>query len=375
MRSDRLKTLLAPSVRKRIAGGFAVVLVLLVALAGVTMRLMLPLDAGAVAGPRGQRQSGGGDAVSLQVGDAQARVVQYALSATMADQKAAQDSLARLDQAIAQATATGGQDDGGLAALAGRYRDSVDATFAAVELRRAGIERMQTAGTEIRTIVSAITQALEAAADPELVRSGLRLAQGFLASDAAASRFLASRNPADSNIAAAALASVPAGIEEVGRLGGDNRRIRRFVAALEKPLATYGEALQSVVAADDQLRRAASLRDGASDTVLAAAAAERERAAASQRAAVGSMLDSVGSVRRLLLVASLAALAIGLVLAILIGRERRAADRAGHARHAAPGRGRFLPGFPGYSRHEPARRDRPDGAGPAGVPLQRHEGA
>ena len=119
MRSDRLKTLLAPSVRKRIAGGFAVVLVLLVALAGVTMRLVLPLDAGAILVREDSARAEAAALVSLQVGDARARVVQYALSATMADQKAAQDSLARLDQAIAQATTTGGQDDGGLAALAG----------------------------------------------------------------------------------------------------------------------------------------------------------------------------------------------------------------------------------------------------------------
>ena len=47
MASDWLKTLLAPSLRKRIAGGFAVLLVLLVALAGVTLWLLGPLDAGA----------------------------------------------------------------------------------------------------------------------------------------------------------------------------------------------------------------------------------------------------------------------------------------------------------------------------------------
>ena len=47
MASERLKTLLAPSVGKHIAGGFAVLLVLLVALAGVTLRLILPIDAGA----------------------------------------------------------------------------------------------------------------------------------------------------------------------------------------------------------------------------------------------------------------------------------------------------------------------------------------
>ncbi len=320
MASDWLKTLLAPSLRKRIAGGFAVVLVLLVALAGVTLWLMAPLadDAGRVRADSARAEAA--TAVSLQVGNAHARVVQYALSATMTDQQAAQDSLARLDQAIAASAASGG-DEGGLAALASRYRGSADSTFAAVQLRRAAIDHMQVAGTEIRTITSAIAQALEPETDGELIRSGLRLGQSFQESDAAASRFLATRNPADSNIAATALSGVQPGIDELARLGADNRRIRRFVAALEKPLAVYAEALQGVVAADEQLRLAAAARDDASAAVLGAAAAERDRAAESQRAAVGSMLDSVGSLRGVLLVVSLVAVGIGLALAVLISRS------------------------------------------------------
>ena len=326
MVSDRLKTLLAPSVRKRIAGGFAVVLVLLVALAVVTLRLLVPLDAGAGRVSADSAKAEAATAVALQVGDARARVAQYALSASLTDQTAARDSLARLGQAIAATAVNARHGDSkgaqvALAALAARYRISVDGTFAAVAARRAGIEHLQTASTEIRTITSAIAQALETETDADLIRGGLRLAQGFAETDIAASRFLASRSPADSDIAFTALKAVPAGLDDLTRLAGENRRIRRFIAALEQPMAVYAEALQGVVAADEQLRRATAERDAASEAVLGAAAAERERAAGSQRVAVVSMLESVGSVRGLLLVASLAAVGIGLALAVLIGRS------------------------------------------------------
>ena len=322
MASERLKTLLAPSVGKHIAGGFAVLLVLLVALAGVTLRLILPIDAGAARVRADSANAEVATAVSLDVSNAHVRVVQYALSATMADQKVAQDSLTRLDQAITASAARdgGGRDDAGLAALAARYRRSADGTFAAVGQRRAAIERIRSAGTDIRTIASAIGQALESETDPDLVRGGARLVQGFQESDAASSRFLASRNPADSNIAADSLASLPVAAEDLVRLAGDNRRIQRFVKALKQPLAVYAAALQGVVAADDQLQRAAVERNAASEAVLGAAVAERDRATASQREAVGSMLGSVGSVRRLLLLASLAAVGIGLALTVLISR-------------------------------------------------------
>ena len=315
MARDRMKALLVPSVRTRIAGGFAVVLVLLVALSGVTFRLMVPVGADALKVRADSAVAEASTAVSLQVADAHAHVVQYALSAALADQKAAQDSLAKLGRTLSGA---GGAT--GMTGLADRYRSSVDSTFAAVGMRSEAIGLMQTSGAEIRTITSAIVQALEAGTDADLARGGMRLAESFLESDAAAARFFASRSPADSNIAAAALRTVAPAVEDLARQAGDNRRIRRFVAALEKPLAAYGSALDSVIAADGKLLSAAAGRNAAADAVLGAAAAERDRAAESQREAVASMLGSVASVRRLLLVASIAAVGIGLALAVLIGR-------------------------------------------------------
>ncbi len=320
MTSLREQILLSRSVGMRVAGGFGTMLLLLVVLAAVTFELIKPVETGAVRVREDNISAEAATAVSLQLDDAHFRVVQYVLSANMADQKAATDSLVRLDQAILHATPDGGTGQIGFAALVSRYRASVDSTFAGVAQRRAAIEHLQTTGTEIGTITSAIGEVLEPETDAELVRSGLHLATRFQESDAAASRFLASRNPADSNIAAAALVKLPEAVEDLSRLAIDNRRIRRFVAALEKPLAAYGEALRNVVTADDQLRHAAEARNAAQDAALAAAAAERDRAAGSQRAAVDSMLDGVATVRELLLVASAVAVAFGIALAALIGR-------------------------------------------------------
>ncbi len=282
MASHHLKTLAAPLPGRHIAGGIAAVVALLVVLTGVAFRLLVPVDSGA--GPVQPDRAMGTDAasVSLLVGRTHARVAQYALSATIADQKAAEDSLAQLNERIAVTPAIG-QGERGLAALAGRYRASVESTFAAVALRRDSIDRMLNAGTEIRTITSAIALALESETDIDLIRGGMTLAQSFEESDAAAARFLASRTPADSNIAAHTLATVPTEVDGLARLAGDNRRIRRFVAALAKPLAVYAEALQDVVVANERLRLEAGRRDAASEAVLAAAAAERDRIVRSDR--------------------------------------------------------------------------------------------
>jgi diguanylate cyclase (GGDEF)-like protein len=335
MASNPLEISAAASVRRRIAGGFAVLLALLVALAGLTLRLMAPLDAGAERVRADSARAEAATEVALLISVVRVRVVRYSLSETMEDRKLAQDSLAELTQAIGRTAANGALEDNGLTALANSYCSIVESTFAAAGQRHAVVARLQEAGTKVRTLTSAIVLAADAGTDTGLLRSAMGLAQSFQESDAAASRFLASRSPVDSNIAASALAGVPPAIGELTRLAGDNRRIRRFLAALERPLAVFTEALQGVVAADEQLRLARAERAGAREAVFVHAVAERERAAASQRAAVGAMLDKVGSVRWLLLVASLAAVGTGLALAVLIGRALAAQFRRLTAAEAA----------------------------------------
>jgi len=308
MTSDHPQMPAVRAVSKRFVVGLAGLLALLLVLAGVTYRLLVPVDA-AFHGQDGGAIAEDATSVSLLVSQTHAHVAQYALSATMVDQKAAEDSLARFDQGIAM-TAASGHEQGELAVLARHYRASVENTFAAVALRRAGIDRLLTAGTEIRTIASAIVLALEAGTDSDVIRRGMALAQRLQESDAAAARFLASRTPADSNIAARTLATVPIDVEGLTRLAGENRRIRRFLAALAPPLAVYAGALQDVVAANERLRIAAGERDAASEAVLGAAAAAHDRIVRSDRVVLA--LDTV-----------LILLGLFLLLPVLLAQFRR----------------------------------------------------
>ena len=199
-----LPKLLAPSVRKRVFGGFAAVLLLLAALAVVALRSLDAVGAGASRVSEESAQATALTGVALLVGEARARVVQYALSATMDDQKAAQASLTELGQAIGR-SATGGE----LGPLAANYDAAVDAGIAAIEARRSSVEQMRGAATELRTIVSATTQLLDRDTEPVLMAAAARLADSFGASDGAAFRFVASRAPAFAWWAAKSSLGVP----------------------------------------------------------------------------------------------------------------------------------------------------------------------
>ena len=314
----RMPGLLAPSVRKRIFGGFAVILLLLGALAGVALRGLASVGAGAGRVSQDSAQAAASAEIALLVGEARTLVIQYALTATMDDQQAAQASLGRLDEAIKR----NGTDStaGDLQGLANRYRTAVDATIAAVEARRSAIEQMQAAATDLHTIVSATTQLLDRETDLVLLTAVARLAEGFGAADGASARFVASRTPAQANAAETESQALHGAIEALAGAAPENRRIQRFVKGMADPFDRFSKALQRVVAADENLRATTVAREAAAAAVLDAAATQRAHAADSQRTAITAMLDTTGSARKLSLLTSATAITIGLLLAAIIGR-------------------------------------------------------
>ncbi len=305
--------------RERVTAGFALLLLLLVGLAGLTSRLIAPIEAGGDRVRDASAMAEDSTDVALNVADARRLVAKYALSGAMADRKAAEDGLAALDKAITE-TRNDIAGSAGLAALTSKYRDIVDYSFAAVSERLAAIEQLQTSATEIHTIATAIADAMARETDPDLIRGGMRLAQSFQEADSAAQKFLATRGPADSRLALGALAGLPALLDEFASLAAGNRRLQRFASAMAPPLASFREGLGLVIAADESLRSLSAKRTAAALDVMAAAAETRQVATAQKRAAIAAMIDDVGSVRSLLLLASASAFLLGLGLAIGIGR-------------------------------------------------------
>ena len=315
-----LVRLFAASVRVRIFGGFAVVLALLVALAVVALRSMQSVGVEAARVSQDSAQATAATDVALRVGEARAQVVQYALSASMDDQHAAQGSLVRLDQAIEHNRGAGAAEGGNLQTLATRYRGAVDATITAIEAPRSSVEQLQAAEIDLRTIISAIAGLAQHDTDPGLLAAGAGAAQSFGATDGAASRFVASRTPAELNTAETALQELRGGLGALASVAGSNRRMQRFVTGVAEPLDRFEKGLQLVVAADERLRVATVARDAAATAVLGVAAERRQQAVQSQTEAVAAMLASTRSAYRLGLTTSVGAVGIGLVLALLIGR-------------------------------------------------------
>jgi methyl-accepting chemotaxis protein len=250
--------------------------------------------------------------------------MQYALSENDGDLATAQKALQALAESAKALTESETGDRAKLTDLAAReakYRAAVTAMIEAIGARRKSSADMTTAGTEVRTTVSATAAAVvRENASPEIVGKAVRLSEGFLNAQASAARFLASRNPADAGAAKSELEAMKAAVEAVKAGTTENRRVQRFTAALPEPTAKFERALAGVVAATDAFSAASVEREAAGKALLDAVAAMKSQSSAEQSDAIGRMNDVVRATRQFGITTAALALTIGVALAWLIGQ-------------------------------------------------------
>jgi methyl-accepting chemotaxis protein len=312
-----IQNLLFRSVARRIFGGFAVVLLLLAVLAVVGLGNMRAVADKAARVSLDSARSADSTEVALLVGEARALASQYARSATMDDQKAAREGLARLARRL-DGTGSAGSDE--LPALAARYIDAVTAEMEAVEARRLDVEQVRATATDLRTLVSAIVAALEREGDLAVVLAGAQAGQAFGQADSATWRFIALGMPAEANAATLAVQEFRQAMQALSTVATGSRRLQRFINGAAEPTNALAKGLQAVVQADERLRLATSAREAASAAVLQATSQQRQDAAVSQQAAIATMTDQTATAQRLTMAASAGAVTLGLVLAFAIGR-------------------------------------------------------
>ena len=199
------------------------------------------------------------------------------------------------------------------------YAGSVARMIDQIEQRQAATEALDKSATALKTTVSAVVAALIRENRLEQLPIGLRLQDTLQASAAAATRFLASRNPADSNSAMVELQGMRDQLEQLKPVAAESSRIRRFLAALAEPTQQFSAAVQALIATAEQFRLANADRDKAAGELTQLAGGLRSRSQSVQRhssQSLTAMVDQLGTIN--LFVAG-AALISGLLLAWLIG--------------------------------------------------------
>jgi HAMP domain-containing protein len=261
-----------------------------------------------------------------RVEEARTRVLDYALSENDGDLQRAQQSLTQLREAASALKLLEMSDEHRSASVTqitedqSKYGAAVDEMIQGIGDRRKHAASLGKAATEALTIVAAISTALVREKAPsEVLEKGMRLVEAFHTSNAAATRFLASRNPAEAAAASSELAAMRRVLDSLKADTTENRRIQRFAQALAEPIDQFERAVSGLVAATDRIAAAAASREAAGSALLNAASTMDAQILAEQTNAVGAMQRAVHASRDLGLCTSAGALALGVMLAWLIG--------------------------------------------------------
>ena len=315
------------SILQRVVAGMSVILLLLVGVSVDFWRTITDVYNNADYVNSSVAEASAVADFAAQVAETRSKVTQYALSENDSDLRAARRSLSALEgeiRPISSAYAWAAASDGvvdNLRRLTVRYENTVTGTIEAVNARRKDAAELGESSTELNTTVAAILEAIS----HDLNHAGalddaIRLMEAFHSSDESATRFLASRNPADSDIARTDMEAMGRALQALQARKVDNRRVQRFLNAMSEPFGRYKRAVGGLIEATDRFAHVTTDRNSAAVALIEATDQVRLTATEAQLGTVGGMLLTVASARWFGNLASLGAIVAGLALAFVIGR-------------------------------------------------------
>jgi methyl-accepting chemotaxis protein len=314
------------SVRHRIYGGISTILFLLIALSAIFLHGMRVVNFESEDVRTSARQTVVVSELAAWVGEVHSRIAQYALSENDADLQSTQRAIERLqlatravEKVYGEAGERPAQNVEYLKKLEGQYRRVLAETIEIISARRLQTVELSRNATELGTIVSAIVTVLSDTGSVGALGPAVRLMENFYSSKAIIARFLASRDPADSSRARVETDAMRRVLVELRALNIENKRIQRFLNAVSDPFDRYVKAIDALVAGTERYAAATVERQAVADELSEAAKTIQFSAAEAQIKAVQSMTTVVASSRSLGVMTAAIAIALGALLAVLIG--------------------------------------------------------
>lgn len=314
------------SVPARIAGGMGAILLLLVILSVISWQTIRAVENHADRVGTSVSEALAVGHLAALVGNTHSLVTQYAPSESDRDLQAAQRSLAQLQietRSVAEAYALERNRDGTidkLRGLADAYRDSVTAMIDVINDSRVHAATLVSSTKEMSTTVAAILETL--AHDPNnasAMDDAISLMEASHSSDVSATRFLASRDPADSDTTKVDVLAMRRALDALTVRRIDNRRVDRFLKAMAAPFQQYTTALKGLTDNTERFEHVASNRQTRAVALINATDQLQSASTEAQLGAVGGMQATVKSARRLGLLTSIGGIFVGVTLALLIG--------------------------------------------------------
>ncbi len=309
------------SIRLRIIGAFAVLLLLLIALGSNSLFAIRAVDRESLV------VKGGIDRTILitdlngQLRVAAGRSNLLATSETTVDLESLRKIMATLPGWADRIGIRVSSDDARTRAMAADiaiYCAEVDHIIDLVGTRQKNAAQAAEALANLQALASAIIE--RTIADPDLSMPGVKLLENLAASGASAFRYRVSRDPADAAAANRQLARAEAALAMI-RNDPKAAPVAKLVTATDAALARFKDALARLEAGTVEFARAAPLHLESADRMVADGVALRLDNGNMQRAAVAKMLATIEGARTFGLVATALAAVAGLVLSFALVRH------------------------------------------------------
>jgi CHASE3 domain sensor protein len=170
------------SIFQRIAGGFAVVLLLCSVLAFASLQGMHVIDRNVANSRATSTVALAAEGFASSLIELNYKVTRYALTGTTDDRETARQQLATVNEALGKVASTAGQDKPAVAKLGdafGQYQATTEETFKAVSARFAAAEDLKKTSIALGNMCSAINARLVKDKLDEALPIGLRLQESM----------------------------------------------------------------------------------------------------------------------------------------------------------------------------------------------------
>jgi methyl-accepting chemotaxis protein len=305
------------SISQRIAGGFALVLLLLTASSGLALRGAGTVEHDAASAARGAEAAQAAAQFGFVINETRRTLINYVRTESGDVLIAARDNLKRMAAAGAAATVSAADEAQAASTLTQQYQVRADAIVAEIEKRQKSLAAVASNGARLSNAGYAI--AMKVADQPDLAQVAFRMDRALQSALAALARFAGSRIPDDAETAAIELdrysreRAALAKLDHAGALGVS-------LKTMDELLTPFAKAFNDSLAGTADIARAFDAAASVGTDLEKLAATMSERATKTQQAAMATMTSETANMRLTVLITSGAALVAGIALAWAFGR-------------------------------------------------------
>jgi methyl-accepting chemotaxis protein len=305
------------SISQRIAGGFALVLLLLVASSGLALRGAATVEHDAASAARGAEAAQAAAQFAAVIAETRRSGVNYTRTESGDMLTVLRDNLKRLVAAGAAAASAAPDAAQAAPALAQQYQQRIEAEIAEIEKRQKNLAAVGSNGARLAN--AGYTIAMKVADQPDLARAAFRMDRALQTALAALGRFAGTRTPDDAETATIELErygrerAALAKLDQAGALAASFK-------AMDELLPPFTKAFNDALAGSNEIIKTFDAAAAVGGELDKLASGMSEKAAQTQKATMATMISAAENVRFTVMTTAGVALLVGIVFAWAVGR-------------------------------------------------------